>query len=407
MGIQKVLRSAAPVVAAAVAAVPLSAGPASADPPARHCIFNITNGSERCFSSFRDSIAYATAGRVSDAPDSPAGAAASTSFAAEVDAAGAAAGKSGGAAPVPGAVGAKAAASNQILVMMLYTGQDHDGDSAGWVADGPCTANSSQRPTWSWHDLSRFAKGSGGTWGDAANSYIGYNQCDIKPFSGVNWTGYQGDAAPQGYTGTGALRNHIESVQLYYRPSDQETLGLCSAGNATCSYTPASDTYGSLDQTKVATAANCSGLQQSETLSWSHQFTTTDTVGATVGVTVGFDIAEKFEVSVQASYSHAWAQTASFSQTTPINVPAGEIGTLWIAPVTETVTGHFAEQLGYQYYGSSHYWPSFASTRVVEEQAPAVVWKSRAMTADERQSICAGAPGLSVHRDATTTQAGS
>jgi hypothetical protein len=82
--------AAAPVAAAPVAAAPVTAAPTTAaSGPTDHCVLRAASTGKLaapvCFDSFRAAIAFATDGRVADAPESASTAAVDPAFAARLD----------------------------------------------------------------------------------------------------------------------------------------------------------------------------------------------------------------------------------------------------------------------------------------------------------------------------------
>jgi hypothetical protein len=64
----RILRYSIGLAAAVLAAGGFAAGQASAT-PGRHCTVSVETGAAQCFATFREAIAAATGGRVTDAPD--------------------------------------------------------------------------------------------------------------------------------------------------------------------------------------------------------------------------------------------------------------------------------------------------------------------------------------------------
>ncbi|MFE3766860.1 hypothetical protein ACFXPI_34475 [Streptomyces sp. NPDC059104] len=349
----------------------IPAGTAVAAPTGgNHCVVNTENGSTTCFGGFQDAVSFATDGRVTDAPDATT-AATSEQFAQRLN--------------------QKPASGTKAVVAITYSGQKFDGDTLIVVAGSPCTANNGVSAQLA--NLGRVPYNSGGaSWNDRINSYVGFNQCQTKAFLDVDFKGYQGDAVPTGDTGTTPLHGGVSSLQFFYRPGDMDVLGLCEGG-ADCTFNPLKSSVVTGPPTLVELAWNCTGQAQSTTVNWTKTFSSSNTVGVEVGVTLGFDLLQKFEASVKASYQHNWSESTTFGQSTPINVPARSVGMLSITPQTETVIGLFNVSPKNQYYGSSHYYPSLTATQTVKTEAVPVVWNERPMTGDEKAAYCGGGGG--------------
>jgi hypothetical protein len=166
-------------VLATVAAACLGLAPAAnAAPPASagaktHCAVNVSNNSMKCFSSFKEAIALATGGKVTNAPTSAAEATADASFAAAVNAAD------------------DVSAATNTLIGVEWWNKNYSGNDLDFYGtSGKCSVATT--------DVDYVASDLY-SWNNKISSFFVYGDCLQKSWDNINYkgsnTGWRGDTA--------------------------------------------------------------------------------------------------------------------------------------------------------------------------------------------------------------------
>ncbi|MFI2209247.1 peptidase inhibitor family I36 protein [Streptomyces sp. NPDC020141] len=162
------------LMAAACASVLLAPSPAAAAQapgagPDSYCVKNIETDRTTCYDTFRESIAAATGGRITDAP-APEKAAADKRFLAKLNAPSRALANAGTAA----SAGADSRAANSVLHALVYEHAHYEGRVIAIVSDGPCKNNGK----WD-NEVASL----GSDWDNQISSLIPANNCYVELFS--------------------------------------------------------------------------------------------------------------------------------------------------------------------------------------------------------------------------------
>ncbi|WP_371648715.1 MULTISPECIES: hypothetical protein [unclassified Streptomyces] len=190
------VRRAAIVIASLSMALVGTTATAQATPKTKagsHCVANVTTHKTTCYDSFRDVIAAATGGRVTDAPATPEQAAKDKKFLAELN------------APATSPAGARTAgAVNKVVGAILYEDWNYGGASLTLTIPAPCE-NDGQ---WDWQYDTLD------DWNDSVSSLIPANNCWVALSSDIYHSGTQQEyhtATP--YVGD-AMNDRASSVSL-------------------------------------------------------------------------------------------------------------------------------------------------------------------------------------------------
>ncbi|GAA2221761.1 hypothetical protein GCM10010232_02610 [Streptomyces amakusaensis] len=183
------------LVAAACASVLLMPSPAVAaqapeTKPDSHCAMNVETGGVTCYDTFRESVAAATGGRITDAP-APEKAAKDKRFLAKLNAPSRERARAG-------AAGVNSRAAKSVVRGVLYEHAHYEGNS--WTLYGPrWCKNDGQWDGW----LETL-----GGWGNTISSLIPANDCYIDLFSDPYFQG-----ASQLYTSSTPYVGHAMNDQ--------------------------------------------------------------------------------------------------------------------------------------------------------------------------------------------------
>ncbi|MFJ4964002.1 hypothetical protein EES43_27780 [Streptomyces sp. ADI96-02] len=177
------------------------------------------------------------------------------------------------------------------------------------------------------------------------------------------------------------------------RPSDAELLSKCDNGTKFCVFHPAGDADivpGEAHQVGDV-AYNCTEDPQMSSRTWE------DTTGEsnTMGVSLRQELESKFpfgpvfKLAFEESYKRTWASSHTETQTTLLNVPAGEVGWVTRAPRMQKVKGTYELIFKDRFHGKRYWYVPFEATGPTSEQPSVKTQRSRAMTAEERGMYCA------------------
>jgi hypothetical protein len=152
--------------------------------PHGHCVVTLPAGTQRCFDSFTDAIAFATGGAITDAP-ADAAKAATPAFARRIDAVG--------------------ATGCPCLLGLVWVHADFAGASKGWTANSTCDTSG---------DVDHGVGYVGNSWNDVISSSRGYNNCQLKHWEHANWEGRStGWLSSASYLGD-AMNDETSSLQF-------------------------------------------------------------------------------------------------------------------------------------------------------------------------------------------------
>jgi hypothetical protein len=136
------------------------------------CVINLASHTEDCFSSYRESIAFATGGRITDAPQDVRVAVKDAAFTAEVN--------------------ASTAAASSVIIATLYWNINYNASGVDHVFtySGPsaCTTTLSDENYFD-SDLGAHDTTNDGTWNNKTSSFKGYNNCWLKLYDNMNFGG--------------------------------------------------------------------------------------------------------------------------------------------------------------------------------------------------------------------------
>ncbi|MEU5881204.1 hypothetical protein [Spirillospora sp. NPDC047279] len=145
--------------------------PSSASAPAAksHCVTNVAAGQTHCYDTFPQALSAATGGQITDAPQSPAAAAASRSFEQQIN-----------------AIGRQAASSDAPLALVTlsieYDWNYYQTTEGSITYVGPSGCDSDGSVEWQRSNL-------GDAWNDRISSFRGYNGCQVNHFQHANFEG--------------------------------------------------------------------------------------------------------------------------------------------------------------------------------------------------------------------------
>ncbi|MFK0223836.1 hypothetical protein ACIQWN_37350 [Streptomyces vinaceus] len=371
-------------------ALPASSALAAAEKPSQ-CVLRVAGPAAgmQCFDTFRKAIDNATGGRVKDAP-----------LASSATAAAAVRERVNASTPV----GRSATGQDPVIMATIYDHEYLTGSSLTLVAPndghGPCDSSflAPNKYRASLPDLRTvFYPNSNTSWDNRPQSWMSYNNCQVAVHQDP---GYVGPVQLQAFPTRNTIAdkfgaNGVSSVTIWSQPTLADLEAVCKKAVNSCVFRPQERTFVAQPRTDVATAWNCTPITQSTTQLWTKTYTTQRQVGVELGVTGGWDLFQKFEVSVKASYQQSWTDTTTLTQTTPLVVSPGHKGTLTIVPTGEKISGMMDldidltrdQALGYAWSFSFPY----SATRVPQEQAFPVVWNERPMTGEERNELCSSA----------------
>ncbi|MEU8544145.1 hypothetical protein AB0C52_29825 [Streptomyces sp. NPDC048717] len=158
-----------------------------------HCVAHVTSHTTTCYDTFREAIADATDGRVTDAPEAPAKAAKDKGFITEIN------------APA-GKRDARVAAGLQGGVVGAVVYWDWNYGGASWTMEIPEGCKDNGTWDWGWSDL--------GGWNDGISSLIPANNCWVGLYSDIYYNGTnQLYTKSTPYVGD-AMNDQASSIQL-------------------------------------------------------------------------------------------------------------------------------------------------------------------------------------------------
>ncbi|MGG8410227.1 peptidase inhibitor family I36 protein [Streptomyces sp. 12297] len=191
------VRRAAIVIASAGLAIASTTASASASPTTprgpkagAHCVAHVSTHTTTCYDTFREAIADATDGRVTDAPAVPGKAARDKAFVAELNA--------------PAGARVAASAEGGVVGAVFYWDWNYGG--ASWTVEIPERCKDNGTWDWGYTDLSG--------WNDAISSVLPANNCWVALYSDIYYNGTNQlytNATP--YVGD-AMNDRASSVQL-------------------------------------------------------------------------------------------------------------------------------------------------------------------------------------------------
>lgn len=158
-------------------------------PLSPHCVGRISSNEVSCYSTFREAVAFATGGAITDAPEARA-ALADENFTRRIDAL--------GAAPRDGAM----------LLGTVFQDANFQGFSFTWLTGRACDGNASTPDFWV-SSLSPLG------WNDTISSFHSYSNCRMVLFEHDNFAGSQTPSAfDMSFVGS-AMNDRASSVAWY------------------------------------------------------------------------------------------------------------------------------------------------------------------------------------------------
>jgi hypothetical protein len=173
---------------------------------------------------------------------------------------------------------------------------------------------------------------------------------------------------------------------------------LCSgATNTTCSFTQQGPlTWGTGDASSPYIGTHCGAGTSNFGVSYTAAQTATLSVGG--GLTLAtqvtlFDV-ESNSIAVSVEASHQWSETKSETRMSSMDIPAGDIGYLWVIPTVGKVVGTLVVSNGSATFTANNF-TQVRSGVSRNSLTPAfdVVTKVRPMTPAELQNHCGGSIG--------------
>ncbi|MFF4845462.1 hypothetical protein [Streptomyces collinus] len=174
-------------------------------------------------------------------------------------------------------------------------------------------------------------------------------------------------------------------------PTAAELLAKCNHGTDKCIFHPA----GALKIFPGKThrvgdlAYNCTEDPQTSSRTWE------DTTGESNSLGVAFR--EEFEVGTtfgptykfafEQSYKHTWSNSHTESQSTFIDVPAGEVGWVTRSPQMQRAKGTYELIFGKRFHGHYYWYVPFEATGPADRPSTKSQ-RSRPMTPRERKTYC-------------------
>ncbi|MFJ7417821.1 hypothetical protein ACIQXD_04295 [Streptomyces uncialis] len=141
-------------------AIAVPAQAQAAEKPGDHCVANLSTGSNECFGTFRESIAFATNGQVTDAPLTARAAVADKTLKAKLEG--------------PQTAGANRAAAYALSIEYQLSG--YGGATLTITANAPCVQDGQRDFTVNdIRDIDPW-------WNDRISSFQGYNTCDVNHY---------------------------------------------------------------------------------------------------------------------------------------------------------------------------------------------------------------------------------
>ena len=173
---------------------------------------------------------------------------------------------------------------------------------------------------------------------------------------------------------------------------------LCSgAASTSCSFTQQGPlTWGTGDAGSPWVGTHCGAGSSNFSVSYTAAQTATLSVGGSLTVGAEFTLfdveSNSIEVSVEAS--HQWSQTKSETRTASMDIPAGDIGYLWVIPTVGKVVGTLVVSNGSATFTANNF-TQVRSGVSRDSLTPAfdAVTKVRPMTPAELQNHCGGSVG--------------
>ncbi|GAA1564837.1 hypothetical protein GCM10009678_54880 [Actinomadura kijaniata] len=160
-----------------------------------HCVVNLATDRTQCYDTFPQAISAATGGQITDAPQSPAAAAASRSFEQRINAIGRQAASS--AAPLA-----------TVTLSIEYDWNYYQTTAGSLTITGTSGCDGDGSVEW--------MKTSLGGWNDRISSFKGYNGCQVRHYQHENFAGAY--TSPVGENPSmmqhGGLNNQASSIHL-------------------------------------------------------------------------------------------------------------------------------------------------------------------------------------------------
>ncbi|MGK5558571.1 hypothetical protein ACSNOI_43915 [Actinomadura kijaniata] len=160
-----------------------------------HCVMNLATDQTRCYDTFPQAVSAATGGQITDAPQSPAAAAASRSFEQRINAIGRQAASS--AAPLA-----------PVTLSIEYDWTYYQTNAGSLTITGTSGCDSDSSVEWMKTTL--------GDWNDRISSFKGYNGCQVRHYQHENFAGAY--TTPVGENPSmlqiGGLNNQASSIHL-------------------------------------------------------------------------------------------------------------------------------------------------------------------------------------------------
>jgi hypothetical protein len=173
---------------------------------------------------------------------------------------------------------------------------------------------------------------------------------------------------------------------------------LCSgAANTTCSFTQEGPlTWGTGDVSSPFLATHCGVGSANFSVSYTAEHTATLSVGG--GITLATQVTildvESNSIAVSVDAQHDWTQTQAETRTSSMDLPAGDIGYLWVIPTVGKVVGTLVVSNGSATFTANNF--TQVHDGVSRNQLTPkydVVTKVRPMTPAELQNHCGGSVG--------------
>ncbi|MEV8434892.1 hypothetical protein PGH47_42845 (plasmid) [Streptomyces sp. HUAS 31] len=175
-------------------------------------------------------------------------------------------------------------------------------------------------------------------------------------------------------------------------PTDRELLAKCDNGTKKCVFHPTGDLsiVPGEDRGVGARAYNCTDDDQTSSRTWEE--TTEESNSLKISLKQEFEseflFIKVFKMSFEQSFGRTWSSSHTEGETTVINVPAGEVGWVTVAPKMQKVRGTVELIFKDRFHGKRYWYVPFEATGPAEGEPGVKTQRTRPMTAEERGAYC-------------------
>ena len=174
---------------------------------------------------------------------------------------------------------------------------------------------------------------------------------DVKPKAARRFTRVFAVAAALVAVAMGTTLAAAPSAFADGNPSTADLLGACSWADYCQFHADNYEGYTGPAHQVGTTAFNCANVTDSQTMTWSDETSSSNSVG--VNITAGAKFEEVFEFEVQTTYSHTWTTYNTTSQSDTENIPSKYVGWIERGTPKQKAEGWYELHFSKPYYG--HY----------------------------------------------------